>query len=110
MPIPSMLSVKSREPLTVHIEHASVAEHWTDIQDHKWFLSERLGRDVGTRVAALDYFENIHQADPGPGIMRRLKLYATQFICLLVTGPKGESPASIVNFERVMHGTRSLAK
>jgi hypothetical protein len=39
MPIPSMLSVKLREPLTVHIEHASVAEHWTDIQDHKWFLS-----------------------------------------------------------------------
>lgn len=27
--------------------------------EHKWFLSERLGRDVGLRVAAVDYFENI---------------------------------------------------
>ena len=29
------------------------------IQEHKWYISERLGRDVGWRVAAVDYFENI---------------------------------------------------
>ena len=29
------------------------------VLEHKWFLSERLGRDVGLRVAAVDYFENI---------------------------------------------------
>jgi hypothetical protein len=105
MPIPYM-------PRThpVRLKNASVAEHWSDIQKHKWFLGERLGRDVGTQVAALDYFENIHSADPGPGILGRLKLYATQFTSVLATGLKGESPASIVNFERVMHGTRSLAK
>lgn len=32
---------------------------WPRIQDHKWYVSERLGRDVGLRVAAVDYFENI---------------------------------------------------
>jgi len=26
---------------------------------HKWYVSERLGRDVGLRVAAVDYFENV---------------------------------------------------
>ena len=32
---------------------------WPRILDHKWYVSERLGRDVGLRVAAIDYFENI---------------------------------------------------
>ena len=32
---------------------------WPRIIEHKWFLSERLGRDVGLRVAAIDYLENI---------------------------------------------------
>ncbi len=37
----------------------------TAIETHKWFLSERLGRDVGFRVAALDYVTNVrpHGAD-----------------------------------------------
>ena len=36
------------------------AQHaWERIMDHKWYLGERLGRDVGLRVAAVDYFENI---------------------------------------------------
>jgi class 3 adenylate cyclase len=35
-----------------------VAELWTHIQRHKWFLSEQLGRDVGIKVACIDYIEN----------------------------------------------------
>ncbi|HEX8142761.1 MAG TPA: DUF4032 domain-containing protein [Pyrinomonadaceae bacterium] len=31
------------------------------IENHKWYMSERLGRDVGLRVAAIDYFENIYE-------------------------------------------------
>lgn len=31
---------------------------WTKIQNHKWLLSEKLGRDIGMRVAAIDYIEN----------------------------------------------------
>jgi len=32
---------------------------WSAVVEHKWLLSERLGRDVGLRVAAVDYFENV---------------------------------------------------
>ena len=41
------------------------AELWMNILQHKWFLSEQLGRDVGIKVACLDYIENtdsIHTA------------------------------------------------
>ncbi|HEV8591242.1 MAG TPA: DUF4032 domain-containing protein [Pyrinomonadaceae bacterium] len=31
------------------------------IPDHKWYLSERLGRDVGMRVAAVDFIENFYE-------------------------------------------------
>ena len=32
---------------------------WPRVLDHKWYVSERLGRDVGLKVAAVDYFENV---------------------------------------------------
>ena len=32
---------------------------WPRLLEHKWYLGERLGRDVGLRVAAADFFENI---------------------------------------------------
>ena len=31
------------------------------LREHKWYLSERLGRDVGWRVAVVDYLENIRE-------------------------------------------------
>lgn len=34
------------------------AELWIHILQHKWLLSEKLGRDVGIKVACLDYIEN----------------------------------------------------
>ena len=37
---------------------------WPRVLEHKWYLGERLGRDVGLRVAAVDYFENIHTPRP----------------------------------------------
>lgn len=39
---------------------ASVA--WPAVIKHKYLLSERLGRDVGLRVAAVDYFDNVRIA------------------------------------------------
>jgi hypothetical protein len=41
---------------------------WPRILEHKWYISERLGRDTGVRVAAIDYFENIYVA---PRVYRR---------------------------------------
>jgi transitional endoplasmic reticulum ATPase len=34
------------------------AELWVNILQHKWFLSEKLERDVGMKVACVDYIEN----------------------------------------------------
>ncbi len=31
---------------------------WKHIENHKWNISEKLNRDVGLQVAAIDYFEN----------------------------------------------------
>ena len=33
------------------------------IADHKWYVSERLSRDVGFHVAAVDYLEHFHDTD-----------------------------------------------
>jgi class 3 adenylate cyclase len=41
------------------VESEPAAELWMHILEHKWFMSERLGRDVGIKVACLDYIENI---------------------------------------------------
>ena len=41
---------------------------WPRILEHEWYISERLGRDTGLRVAAIDYFENIYVA---PGTYKR---------------------------------------
>jgi hypothetical protein len=49
------LSSLSGRRLSRAEEHAE----WPRVLEHKWLLSERLGRDVGLRVAAVDYFENL---------------------------------------------------
>jgi SpoVK/Ycf46/Vps4 family AAA+-type ATPase len=35
---------------------------WEKILQHKWLLSEKLGRDVGFRTAGIDFLENMEQA------------------------------------------------
>ncbi|MEW6351392.1 MAG: DUF4032 domain-containing protein [Thermodesulfobacteriota bacterium] len=41
------------------LEPDMAAEKWDEIIQHKWFLSEKIGRDVGLKVACLDFVENI---------------------------------------------------
>jgi len=38
------------------------ADMWTKIINHKWILSEKVGRDVGLRTACIDFLENMGQA------------------------------------------------
>jgi hypothetical protein len=40
---------------------AAAQEVWPQVLEHKWYMSERLGRDVGLRAAALDYFKNVRR-------------------------------------------------
>lgn len=37
---------------------------WQRIADHKWYVSERLSRDIGFHVAAVDYVENFYRTEP----------------------------------------------
>lgn len=38
------------------------ADLWSKILQHKWLMSEKLGRDVGVRIACIDFLENMEQA------------------------------------------------
>ena len=46
----------------VKIESHTASDLWTKIMQHKWLLSEKLGRDVGDRTACVDFLENMEQA------------------------------------------------
>ena len=48
-----------KELAGVKLGPAEARAEWPRVLEHKWFVSERLGRDIGLRVAALDYFENV---------------------------------------------------
>jgi hypothetical protein len=80
---------------------------WPRILDHKWYMSERLGRDVGLRVAAVDYFENVWSENlwtarrPERGLRAALKaVFGQQQV-------GGET--SVAAFESALQGTQSLA-
>jgi SpoVK/Ycf46/Vps4 family AAA+-type ATPase len=44
-------------------EPEAAAQLWPRIMQHKFFMSEKLGRDVGLRVACIDFLENMEQAE-----------------------------------------------
>lgn len=46
----------------VKFEPETALELWGKILQHKWLLSEKLGRDVGFRTACIDFLENMEQA------------------------------------------------
>ena len=48
-----------KELAGVRLSAAEPRAEWARVLEHKWFVSERLGRDVGLRFSALDYFENV---------------------------------------------------
>jgi hypothetical protein len=51
-----------RQLAGVELSASEACAVWPGVLEHKWYLGERLGRDVGLRVAAVDYFENIQPA------------------------------------------------
>jgi hypothetical protein len=48
-------------PAGLRLSPARAREVWPQVLEHKWYLSERLGRDVGLKAAALDYFKNVRR-------------------------------------------------
>jgi transitional endoplasmic reticulum ATPase len=43
----------------VKFEADTASDLWAKILQHKWLLSEKVGRDVGFRTACVDFLENV---------------------------------------------------
>ena len=52
---------KLKSAVGVGITPAEAQEVWPQVLEHKWYMSERLGRDVGLRAAVADYFDNVRR-------------------------------------------------
>lgn len=48
-----------RQLAGVELSASEARAVWPSVLEHKWYLGERLGRDVGLRVASVDFFENV---------------------------------------------------
>ena len=59
---PEMCAGKIFEISGTKLDPDAAADLWPRILQHKWLLSEKLGRDVGLRVACIDFLENMEQA------------------------------------------------
>ena len=56
----------SRCPCRGPLEAAAPAEIFHEILEHRWYMSETAGRDVGTTAAARSYFKRILPGAPEP--------------------------------------------
>ena len=59
---PELCAGKIFEISGTKLDPDTAADLWPKILQHKWLLSEKLGRDVGLRVACIDFLENMEQA------------------------------------------------
>jgi len=59
---PEACAIKMLELSGLKFAPDVAAELWPKILQHKWLMSEKLGRDVGLRTACIDFVENIDQA------------------------------------------------
>lgn len=90
----------------IQLDPALVAKHWLQIEEHKWFLSERLGRDIGTNVAAVDYFENIHPEFARKTLAESVKNLLHSLRNGLERLMEFDGPNSILNLERMARGNQ----
>ncbi len=59
---PEVYAGKIFECSGARLEPEVAEDLWPRILQHKWLMSEKLGRDVGLRVACIDFLENMEQA------------------------------------------------
>ncbi len=52
-----------------NFEEEEAKKLWDEILKHKWEISQKLGRNVGIRVAILDYLENVKKIIKSPKII-----------------------------------------
>jgi len=56
------------------VEPKRAEDMWHKILQHKWVLSEKMGRDVGTRVTCLDFIENVEPMDQQSHNLEQIQL------------------------------------
>ena len=61
-PSPDLCANKIFEISGTRLEPDIALDLWEKISQHKWLMSEKLGRDVGLRTACIDFLENMDQA------------------------------------------------
>ncbi|TFG75009.1 MAG: AAA family ATPase, partial [Chrysiogenales bacterium] len=59
---PELCAIKIFEISGAKFDPDVAAGLWPRILQHKWLMSEKLGRDAGLRVACIDFIENMEQA------------------------------------------------
>ena len=66
-------STKIFDASGIRFEETIAADLWRKVMDHKWILSEKLGRDVGFRAACIDFLDNF-EAGQDPHLGRQADL------------------------------------
>lgn len=61
-PMPETCATTIFEMSGASFEPDIAADLWLKILNHKWLLSEKIGRDMGMRTACIDFLENMEQA------------------------------------------------
>ena len=61
-PSPDLCANKIFEISGTRLEPDIALDIWEKISQHKWLMSEKLGRDVGLRTACIDFLENMDKA------------------------------------------------
>jgi diguanylate cyclase (GGDEF)-like protein len=67
-------STRLRQLAHLEMDEAEAAELWQSVARHRRTLEQRLGRDVGQRVALLDYIVNVRPHVEDPQIIARADL------------------------------------
>ncbi len=65
--------------MNLRFSEEEARKHWVEIVMHKWMMSEKLERNVGVRVAALDYFKNVKGLVKSPKIVEVSEFAATSW-------------------------------
>jgi diguanylate cyclase (GGDEF)-like protein len=71
-------ATRLRQLAHLEMEEAEAAELWQNVARHRRDLEQRLGRDVGQRVALLDYIVNVRPRLEDPQIIARADLRRIQ--------------------------------
>lgn len=66
------------EIVSVKFSEREAHFYWTELMKHKYFLSAKIGRDIGIYVTALDYFYNEKKIIKEPKIIEREKYIRTE--------------------------------